>query len=101
MSDWLLGIVTSLIGASAGWFAAFVTLKTSRKNSSQQLIDQLQEERNRYFDQLDKERSMYSEKLDKMWADKSASREHVAALREHIWQRKDPPPPDPPAGYIP
>lgn len=62
----------------------------------QAFTEQLQEERNAANDKLQKA----LDKLDAMWRDKSASREHVAALRRQVWEGGAPPPVSPPAGYI-
>lgn len=101
MPEWVVAVAVALISASGGWLSATFAARQAQAQATQALIDQIQEERTVAVKQADAERQMYSEKLDKMWADKAASREHVAALREHIWQRNDPPPPPPPAGYIP
>lgn len=109
MPDWIIPVIVALLsGGLLGTLAtSLVTERRNKREDRDSLIDQLQEERKSFVDQLIAERAQqnadrvaYTERLDKMWADKAASREHVAALRDHIWQRKDPPPPEPPAGYI-
>lgn len=108
MPEWAALIVALLGGGVIGTLAtAFVNARRNKREDRDALIDQLQEERKSFVAELAKEREAFAAertellgRLDKMWADKAASREHVAALRDHIWQRKDPPPPDPPAGYI-
>ncbi|MGB3414032.1 MAG: hypothetical protein WBA28_04890 [Microbacteriaceae bacterium] len=90
----------AIIGAIGGWLSTLLTMRGKAKDQQLLLINELQEERNTWKEALDKERAMYSSKLDRMWADKSASRDHVAALRDHIWQRKPPPPPVAPDHYI-
>lgn len=106
MPVWLT-VVIGLIAVSGGYATAWVSSRKSHNDDRQTLIDQLQEERKTYVDQLGKERAeqkadreAYTKRLDAMWTDKAASREHVNALRDHIWQRRDPPPPEPPVGYI-
>lgn len=119
MTEWVAVLVALVGGGGLGALAtALVTARKNKREDRDALIDQLQEERESSNAQLQEERrSFVAElakereafavertellgRLDKMWDDKAASREHVAALRDHIWQRKDPPPPDPPAGYI-
>lgn len=108
MPEWVALIVALLGGGGIGALAtALVTARRNKREDRDALIDQLQEERKSFVEELKKEREAFAaeraellDRLDKMWADKAASREHVNALRDHIWQRKDPPPPDPPAGYI-
>lgn len=125
METWIIPIVVAVIGAVGGFIGGVAAMRktaaderTSRDLERQAFIDQVQEERDaahallhqereEYATQLAAERrelrderTAYTSRLDTMWVDKAASREHVAALRDHIWQRKDPPPPDPPTGYI-
>jgi predicted house-cleaning noncanonical NTP pyrophosphatase (MazG superfamily) len=97
--DWGTMLV-AIISASGGVIVGWLTLRAKNKDDKQSLIDQLQEERNTYVSQLEKERADYMARIDRFWADKAYSREHVAELRDHIWQRNDPPPPKPPTGYI-
>ncbi|WP_350347273.1 hypothetical protein ABIQ69_11590 [Agromyces sp. G08B096] len=118
MPEWLITVVVAVIAAAGGWGSAFLQSRAKSRDDRQALIDQLQEERN-YADeqrrlereafsielakereQIAAERVEYTTRLDRMWADKAASRAHVAQLNDHIWQRKPPPPPEPPAGYI-
>lgn len=111
-------IASSLITGIVGFFTALVVFRKNNRDDRQALIDQLQEERDATQQQLREEREEfarqlaaerevareerreYTKRLDQMWADKAASREHVNALRDHIWSRLEPPPPDPPQGYI-
>lgn len=69
----------------------------ARRADAMQLVDQLQEELGR----RDRQHEQLMERIDRMWADKAASRNYVGALRDHIWARNDPPPPEPPENYIP
>lgn len=103
----VLPLLIAVIAATGGWSTAWWQARKASRETTQQLIDQLQEERNHADDQLQREREASAAKVDKLSAqidrfftDKAASRKHVAALNDHIWQRRDPPPPDPPAGYI-
>lgn len=118
--EWLLNGAIGLVSATGGFFVGWAALRNSRTSSRsaleaeraelaedrRSLIEQLQEERSVYVAQLSAERAelaaerqVWAERFDRMWADKAASRQHVAALRAHIWSRGEPPPPDPPAGY--
>lgn len=115
---WIATIVSSIITGGVGFGGAIMLFKKNSGDDRQALIDQLQEERDVTQRQLREERQefakqlveeraaaqeerlAYTARLDQMWADKAASREHVAALRDHIWSRQAPPPPDPPPGYI-
>ena len=120
-----VAIITAVGGIVAGFIAGVAAMRktaaderTARDLERQAFIDQVQEERDAAHQllhqereeyaaqlaaerkELREERTAYTSRLDTMWADKAASREHVAELRDHIWQRKDPPPPEPPPGYI-
>jgi|GEM_PF-3730633 len=124
-SSWIIAVVVAVIGAAGGFIGGIAAMRktasderTDRDVERQAFIDQVQEERDaahrmlksereEYTLQLAgerqtqrEERDAYTSRLDSMWTDKAASREHVNQLRDHIWTRRDPPPPDPPAGYI-
>lgn len=90
-----------LAGAGVGALSAWLVFRAKSKDDKQTLIDQLQEERDRADDRAHEQLGEFSRQMDRMWADKAASRQHVGALVDHIWQRKEPPPPPAPAGYIP
>lgn len=116
--NWIITIIVALITAVGGFVSGIAAFRKTNRDDRQALIDQLQEERaatqlqlkqerEEYTAQLSAERQVireereaYTSRLDQMWADKAASREHVAELRDHIWQRKPPPPPGPPPRYI-
>ena len=125
MADWIVSlqsaapsIIVAVIAATGGWATAIWQSRSKAKDDRQALIDQLQEERNHSDEQRRLEREAFSSQLaaeresfaaqltseraeiQRMYMDKAASRDFVAALKDHIWQRKDPPPPEPPAGYI-
>lgn len=112
-------IAVALIGATGGWATAFIQGRSKAKDERQVLIDQIQEERDYQTEQRRLEREQFAaelkaereqlaaerkengERIDRFWADKAASREYVSRLQHHIWNKLDPPPPEPPAGYIP
>ncbi|WP_449277986.1 hypothetical protein [Leucobacter sp. GX24907] len=97
--DWgatIQALITGVVGLTVG----ALTARGKRREDTQTLIDQLQEERSAYVEQLREERAAGDTRLDRMWVDKAASRQHVADLRSHINQGLGPPPPGPPAGYI-
>lgn len=94
MPEWLLPILQS-------WGPALITgvvayAAGSRRNRHD-LIDQLQEERDKRSEEIEK----LNIRITAFYTDKHASRQYVAALLDAIWQRKEPPPPEPPTGYIP
>lgn len=107
-TDLIVGIGGAAIGAAGGAFAGWLAYRAKSREDTQQLIDQLQEERQMFVNQLSAERAQmaadrksYEERVDRFWADKAASRNYVGSLLDHIWLRKEPPPPEPPPGYIP
>lgn len=91
----------ALLGAVGGTVATFFTQKSKSRDQLLAFIETIKDDRQTYVEQLEKERAMYSSKLDRLWRDKRASRNHVAQLEDHIWQRKPPPPPPPPEDYVP
>ena len=119
MPDWLITIAVAIIAATGGWATAFVAVRRGARDDRNALIDQLQEERDHSDEQRRLERAAFAEELtaeraqitaerrehrdivDRFMSDKAASREYVNRLKDAIWQRHDPPPPEPPVGYIP
>ena len=97
--DWSTVITATITGVIA-LAVGILTARGKRREDTQVLIDQIQEERNLYAQQLREEREAGEKRLDRMWADKAASRRHVAELRAAIYRGDPPPPPEPPVGYI-
>ncbi len=93
-------VIIAFISAAVSAVGAFLVARGKRREDTQTLVDQLQEERALYVGLLREEREMNERRLDRMWDDKAASRQHVAELRAHIYNELPPPPPAPPAGYI-
>lgn len=116
MPEWLVpllaaavsSLITGIAGVRIGARTDRREMLAAAKADSHAMIDQLQEERNQVEAKLGKEIGDGAAKVERLekridifYADKHASRLYVAALLDHIWQRKQPPPPDPPAGYVP
>lgn len=109
MSQWiidlLIGIGGPLIAGATGVYIGtrvdrnktIADARTEARTEAHAMIDQLQEEK------LERQTEVIrlETRINEFYADKHASRIYVASLLDHIWQRKQPPPPDPPAGYIP
>lgn len=87
-------MVTSVATSAVTAIGAFLLGASRRKHD---MIDQLQEERTSRETQI----AALELRIDAFYTDKHASRIYVASLIDHIWQRQQPPPPDPPTGYIP
>ena len=111
MDPWIVSLLVAAIAASGAWLTTLVTFRARARDERQVLIDQLQEERNWQADERRKERLEFTEQLqaeremarvesNRFWDDKALSRSYVGQLRAHIMERRDPPPPIPPAGYI-
>lgn len=118
VEPWMVNILIAAIAASGGFSAAYVALRKSQRDDRQLLIDQIQEERNWQADERRREREEFREELeteraqitaeretaalaaDRYWNDKAHSRAYVAMLRAQIINRQDPPPVEPPAGYM-
>lgn len=116
--DQIVTIIVAIIAASGAWVTARMTGRARQSELRHQVdkqraadreaeAEQRRIERQTFVQQLREERdhaAARSDKLnlalDRMWADKAASREHVAALRRQIWEGGTPPPVMPPAGYI-
>lgn len=96
--DW--NVIAAAVTALGGIIVGFIAARGKRREDTQVLIDQIQEERDLYVTLLREERAAAEARMDKMWADKAASREYVAQLRAAIHKGSPPPPPAPPAGYI-
>ncbi|RZU61730.1 hypothetical protein [Zhihengliuella halotolerans] len=74
----------------------------------EKLIEELRSDRAHLDQQLAAQRREHNDQIDKLnnrvtgfYADKHASRRHIAQLEKHIWDGKAPPPPSPPDGYVP
>lgn len=93
-------VISGTAGSSVGIIGAWLVFKAKTRDDKQELINQLQEERNRLDEQAAADRAEFAKQMDRMWKDKAASRQYVGSLVDHIWQRKEPPPPLAPDGYI-
>lgn len=109
--EWFIPIA-ALIGAvlafAGGLVGHLFTAKKNRSDLQQQLIDQLQEERNRLDAKLEAQEERHAKDVNQLniritgfYADKAASRNYIASLESHIFQGSPPPPPPPPDGYVP
>lgn len=94
MPETLVTLLLACIPSTLTGIIAYLAGSSRRKHD---MIDQLQEERTVREGQV----AALQTRIDAFYTDKHASRQYVAALLDHIWQRQQPPPPDPPSGYIP
>lgn len=109
MAQWIISLLVGFggpliagatgiyIGARVDRNKTIADARTEARTEAHAMIDQLQEERTVREGQV----SALQSRIDGFYTDKHASRIFVASLIDHIWQRKQPPPPEPPAGYIP
>lgn len=120
--EWLVplgALVAALLAFAGGLVGHLITSKKNRSDLQQALIDQLQEERDRLDKKLEAQEERHANDVNKLniringfYADKSASRNYIAALQAreaelmaHILLGNPPPPPGaspiPPDGYVP
>lgn len=120
--EWLVplgALVAALLAFAGGLVGHLITSKKNRSDLQQALIDQLQEERDRLDTKLEAQEERHAKDVNQLniritgfYADKSASRNYIAALQAREAElvayiiRGDPPPPpgaspSPPEGYIP
>lgn len=120
--EWLVplgALVAALLAFAGGLVGHLITSKKNRSDLQQALIDQLQEERDRLDTKLEAQEERHAKDVNQLniritgfYADKSASRNYIAALQAREAElvayiiRGDPPPPPgtspaPPEGYIP
>lgn len=97
----VLGVVGSMIGSR-------ITARKQKSDLQMALVDQLQEERDRLDNKLEKQEERHANDVEKLnkritgfYADKHKSRLYIAKLENHINLGNPPPPPEPPAGYVP
>lgn len=111
MPEWLSpvlvlgGVVAGVIGTIIGHR---VNQKKNKADLQLSITNQIVAERDRLDTKLKDQATAHSTEMVKLndrinafYTDKAASRDYVAQLKDHIWQRQEPPPPAPPPGYIP
>lgn len=94
MPEWIPEVLQSW---GPALIAGIVAYTAGSRRNRHDLIDQLQEERDKRQDEIEK----LNQRVTAFYTDKHASRQYVSSLLDFIWQRKEPPPPEPPHGYIP
>lgn len=107
MPEWLPPVLV-LAGAILGFIGSIFGHQINAKKQKAEAKKQKAEMQLALFDQLQEERDRLDSKIDKLntritafYADKHASRRYIASLERHIDQGLPPPPPAPPAGYVP
>jgi len=106
MSEWLITALITLavatIGASGVWLGAILSNRTASKvvasTAENTLIDQLQEELRTYRDDAGRRATEQDARMNRLETNSDGYREHIYDLRSHIWDRKEPPPPEWPKG---
>jgi hypothetical protein len=73
-------------------------LEESKRSTGNDLIDQLQEELREHRQAANARATAQDERLNRLDGQHDVAREHIHALRSHIWEGKPPPPPPWPAG---
>jgi uncharacterized membrane protein YccC len=93
-------LIAAGVAAVAAVIAALFTYRAStrkqKSDSSQQLLDQHQED----IKELRSERKADSQRIDRLERIARIQGDYIGELRRHIAERKDPPPPPYPTGLI-
>ena len=87
-------IITGIIAAVSTWFVARTNKKGSREIN---LINELQEEIGRLTKRIDEQDSRIRQQdanIQILLQEKLVDQEYITILRQHIHERKGPPPPD-------
>ncbi len=110
----IAAIITALLGGGGvggilAWWRRGATLKArqaeaerqlaeSKRASSNDLVDQLQEELREHRKAANARATAQDERLNRLDRQHDVAREHIHELRSHIWEGKPPPPPAWPPG---
>ncbi|GGJ55610.1 hypothetical protein [Glutamicibacter ardleyensis] len=115
----LAALIGAVLAFAGGLVGHLFTAKKNRADAQSDLIDQIQEERDRLDRKLEAAETRHSKDINQLniritgfYADKSASRGYINMLRAreaelmaHIMLGNPPPPPgaspEPPDGYVP
>ena len=102
MPEWLITALITLgaatIAASGVWIGAILSNRTAAKvatmTAENSLIDQLQEELHTYRNDAGRRATIQDERLNRLETFNDGYRAHIYDLRSHIWDEKEPPPPE-------
>lgn len=88
------GVVGSILTNRVARHAAQTAAIAAEKSQENDLIDQLQEELRVYREDAGRRATLQDERLNRLETNNDGYRAHIHELRSHIWDRKEPPPPD-------
>lgn len=100
MPEWFIPALVALLGGGGvgGWLGSIIAARTGAKvaksTSENSLIDQLQEELTTYRVDATRRATAQDERMNRLETHNDGYRTHIHDLRSHIWDRKDPPPPE-------
>jgi len=98
MPEWLttalIGLAVAIVGSGGVWLGAFSSGRAAKKTGENVLIDQLQEELYRYRIAADARATAQDERMTRLDGLVDGYRSYVHVLRAHIYDGKNPPPPE-------
>lgn len=104
----LAAVIAAVLAFAGGLVGHLMSAKKNRADIQTDLIDQLQEERDRLDKKIEAQEERHAKDINQLniritgfYADKAASRNYIGRLESHIYQGNPPPPPPPPDGYVP
>ncbi|TQL46664.1 hypothetical protein FB562_2188 [Homoserinimonas aerilata] len=101
MPEWLItsliGLAIAVVGSGGVWLGAISSGRAVKKSGENSLIDQLQEELSTYRNDAGRRATAQDERLNRLEKHNDGYRAHIHDLRSHIWDGKQPPPPEWPA----
>lgn len=91
-------IIVSIVTLAGVLINAVVSRRKNQADSENSLIDQLQEELKTYRADAERRATAQDERMNRLEVMVDGYRTYARELRSHIWGRKEPPPPEWPAG---
>lgn len=93
----LVAIAVAIVGSGGVWLGAISSGRAAKKSGENSLIDQLQEELTAYRVEAGRRATIQDERMERLERNNDGYRAHIYELRAHIWDQKEPPPPEWPA----
>lgn len=102
MPEWLttslIGLLIAVVGSGGVWLGAISSGRAAKKSGENTLIDQLQEELKTYREDAGRRATAQDERMNRLEQHIDGYRDYAHTLRAHIYDGKQPPPPEWPAG---
>lgn len=97
MAEWfitsIVGLGIAVVGSGGVWLGAISSGRAAKKSGENALIDQLQEELNRYRTAADARATAQDQRMTRLDGLVDGYRQHAHRLHTHILEDKGPPPP--------